>query len=261
MLVKVNGTKEFMSIIENYKYENEMNLKLLKQGKTFEQGLKEMLNQRNQDIKKHEMEEDEAEKFQSHLGGISSFSNRLKMAMKSMEDDLKKQDRKNMITVLIKNKDDELDKEKVNEITEFGSEDPESALNKKLEKKNLLRKHSGHKNPLVPNTLFNFSRRNSKSKSEFEKEFDFNTTKNSQRSSKKLNNYIEIMPNIKNHHPKQLYNSSNLSQTTKTGNNYFTSSNAKSVGKIIFTFFKSKLKCIKKTILCLFRMTIMKNTE
>lgn len=191
---RLNGSKEFKSIIENYKYEAEVKQRLLKQGKSFEQGLRDMLHQRNLDIKKHEMEEDEAEKFQSHLGGLhASSKNRLKIAMKSMEDDQKKEDRRNVISVLIKNKDDDIEKEKISEITDFASEDAgEAALNKKIQGKTggLLRKPSLSRNPMLPNTLFNGARRNSKSGSvDFEGKMDLEFKQNSKKkkkSSKKI---------------------------------------------------------------------------
>ena len=72
---------------------------MLKQGRTFEQGLKEMLIQRNQDIKKHEMDEDESEKFTAHIAGASQQNSRLKLALKSMEDDQIKQALKQKITM------------------------------------------------------------------------------------------------------------------------------------------------------------------
>lgn len=196
---RINGSKEFMGIIENYKYEAEIKQRLLKQGKSFEQGLRDMLYQRNLDIKKHEMEEDEAEKFQSHLGGIHATSNRLKLAMKSMEDDLKKEDRRHVISVLIKNKDDDLDKDKINDITDFASEDAgESSLIKKIpnKSKTLQKKLSSSKNPMLPNTLFNMTRQNTKGGSvdlDNKGEFEFKLlNKQSKKSSKKLvNNYVE----------------------------------------------------------------------
>jgi len=223
-MLKINGSKEFMGIISSYKYETELKQRLLKQGKTFEQGLRDMLNQRNLDIKKHEMEEDEAEKFQSHLGGINATSNRLKIAMKSMEDDMKREDRRNVISVLIKNKDDDLDKEKVNDITDFASEDVESALNKKLQNKALQRKKSMSRNPLVPNTFFNMTRRSSKSGlSDLEKEYEFRQSKASMQSVKKVNNYLD-MNNVSKTNNFQF--SGSMSQTQKMPSNNFGSTNA-----------------------------------
>jgi len=198
---RINYSKEFIGIIDNYKYESEIKHRLLKQGKTFEQGLRDMLHQRNLDIKKHEMEEDEAEKLQSHLGGLTSSSNRLKIAMKSMEDDLKKEDRRNVISVLIKSKDDDLDKEKISDISDFASEDAgESALNKKIHNKTgglQQKKYSMSKNPMLPNTLFNSTRRSSSknlSSTDFDSKVDheymmFNKQKKN--SSKKINIYVD----------------------------------------------------------------------
>lgn len=195
-MYRINGSKEFMGIIENYQYENEIKQRLLKQGKSFEQGLRDVLHQRNLDIKKHEMEEDEAEKFQSHLGGIHSTSNRLKMAMKSLEDDQKKQDRRNVISVLIKSKDDDLDREKINEITDFASEDAEeAALDRKIKNKTgFQRKASLSKNPMLPNTFFNSNKRYSNSGSidfdnKGEYEIKFNNKKNKNSSKKLRSNY------------------------------------------------------------------------
>jgi len=135
-----DGTREFTNIINSYKYENLIKSNMLKQGRTFEQGLKEMLIQRNQDIKKHEMDEDESEKFTAHIAGASQQNSRLKLALKSMEDDQIKQALKQKITMKLKKNDEELDND-IDEITDFATEN-QSVLNIKENYSNLNKKNN-----------------------------------------------------------------------------------------------------------------------
>lgn len=124
-----DGTREFSNIISSYKYEYMKKTNLIKQKRTNEQGLKEVLIQRNQDIKKHEMDDDESEKFQENLSGITaSNNNRLKQALKSLEADQKKTAYRERNSIKNKQKKEELDIDKINEITDFASED-QSILN------------------------------------------------------------------------------------------------------------------------------------
>ncbi len=241
----VKGTKEFCEIIVDYTYNEEEKLRLLKQGKSFEQGLRDMLYQRNLDIKKHEMEEDESEKFQSHLGGISATNSRLKMAMKSMEDDMRREDRRNVINVIIKNKDDELDRDKVDNITDFASEDVASTYYKRTKSTTFEKKKTMSKNQLInQSSSLNINKATKVSFHEKEKEYEFKHTKGSQNSVKRNNNYLDTNSNNK----KTNYNNPNISILSKSqkfpkNNNANSNSNIfppieRNPGKNLFKYFK-----------------------
>lgn len=174
--MKFNGTKEFLNIMHTYQSEKEAINKLLKQGKTFEQGLKDMLFQRNKDIKKHEMDEDEAEKYTTQERP-NIFSNKNKINIRTNVENNKT--RKNFITLFELNEDEEFDdQEKNNEISYFDNNQNEGVLMNKIKKKILAKQNMEKTQSFVPHS---FNDKNNFT--ENEKEFETKNKKNSRRST------------------------------------------------------------------------------
>ena len=97
------STTEFLEIIYNYSHQINLSNQYKKKIHTIEQNIKEIFDQRNRDIQKHEMEEDEAEKLSIPLSN-SKNPTRNKLVLNNIEQENKKKiDRKEMINYFLKN--------------------------------------------------------------------------------------------------------------------------------------------------------------
>ncbi len=106
---KIVGTPEFLAIINRYKYENFLQNKLLIKTLTDskEENVRQVLVERNENLNKHPMEEDESEKLTNFKLNNSNNPQKLKSVMMNIPDVKKKKlDRKELLRILT-NSDEE----------------------------------------------------------------------------------------------------------------------------------------------------------
>lgn len=101
---KIEGTKVFLEIINTYKHEDFIMKRIFKNiiTKNNEDNVREVLLERNKNVNKHEMEEDEAEKL-TNLGSNSNNPQKFKSANLNLPDQQKRKiDRKEILKYLNK---------------------------------------------------------------------------------------------------------------------------------------------------------------
>jgi len=101
---KIVGTEEFLKIINKYKHENFILNRILKNTitKNTEDNIREVLMERNKNVNKHDMEEDESEKLTNFATNSNSPQKFKSVMMTVPVQEKRKVDRKEILKMLTK---------------------------------------------------------------------------------------------------------------------------------------------------------------